>query len=137
MASVEGLDDQCGSCGREMGAHTLREFAACLETPSHNLPYEAFPADSIDDANEALRRKFQLDGDVIVADSVVAYSATLTGDAGPIGVSVPAVIHEFQQGTPAGPRTVAKVVYLSPADAMRKYGTLIYNTAWAAAKGAE
>jgi hypothetical protein len=134
---VHGLDDACPACRRPSGDHTLREWAACMGE-STELPYEPIPNDTAAAANAALRERFGLDDDLVVADNVVIRAATLDFSAGAIAGKMPALIHEFQtSGTGGPPVPVAKVVFVSPGDGMRRYGRLVRDSANGAANAAE
>lgn len=136
--SVDGLDQPCGVCDRESGAHTLREWAICLGTVTTDLPFEQVPADMAQAAGAAVRQKFGLDANLIVADSVVVRAAVLDGYTGPVGVKIPVVLHDFQIAVPGHPpQTVAEIAYVGDDDAMRAYGRLIRDSANGAANGAK
>jgi len=129
---LSGLDAPCPICERVCGDHTLREWAACTETLAVDLPYEAVPSDIAD----AVRQRFQLGSDVVVADHCVIKAVALEGAAGYTTIRVPAVLHEFaigQMGT--APTTVAKVLYLASPDGLRAYGRLVRDSANGAANG--
>lgn len=131
--TVDNLDDHCPACERPAGDHTLREWAACLETPDHELPYEEIPADIQDVIRERCRG---LDG-YAIADHVTARAAVLDGHSGIVRVAVPALLLELAIGTPSGPIETAKVAIVAPAQVMRGVGRLIRDTANRAANRAE
>lgn len=136
--SVQGLDLDCPVCGRESGEHTLREWSACLGKPTTDLPFERTPPDLAAAAADAVRQQFQLDPDTIVADSVVIRAAVLDGGTAGVGVKLPALLHEFQVGVPGGPpQTVAKVIFMGGAEAVRRYGELAADSANGAIEAAE
>ncbi|HXS32221.1 MAG TPA: hypothetical protein VN758_00435 [Solirubrobacterales bacterium] len=127
---VEGLNDPCAACGRRSGDHTLDEWAKCMGTPSVDLPFEPIPDDAARLASERLRKQFNLDDDVILADSVVVRAALVDAASGQVGIKLPALIHDFQVGVAgAAPATVARVLYLGDVESMRKYGKLIRDSA--------
>jgi hypothetical protein len=135
---LRNLDAPCPACGRASGDHTLREWSVCLGTTTTDLPFEKTAPDMARAAADAVREQFQLDGDLIIADHIVAKAMTLAGSSGLVAVRLPALLHEFQVGV-AGqpPSTVAKVIYLGDAPTMRKYGRLVRDTANGAANAAE
>lgn len=133
MTTTKGLDRPCGSCRRRSGDHTLDEWAACIDTPTHDLAYEEAPAD----VSDLLRARFQgLDG-YAIADNVVARAAVLQATSGPVDVAVAALLLEFSIGDPInGPQTTAQVAFLAPADVMRRVGVLLRDAANGAANRA-
>lgn len=134
---MQGLDDACPVCQRPAGDHTLREWAACMGE-STTLPFEPIPSDSAAAANAAMKERFGLDEDVIVADNVIVRAATLDFSTGVVNGQLPALIHEFQTSGAGGPPAeLAKVVFVAPTDGMRGYGRLVRDSANAAAKRAE
>lgn len=136
--SVSGLEQPCGTCERPAGDHTLREWAACMGEVTTDLPYEPSEPDAAELVAAQVREQFHLDGDLIVADHVVARAITLQGAADVVGVTFPGVLHEFQIGLGGtAPAVVAKVLYLGDVDAMRAYGRLLRDTANGAANAAE
>ncbi len=138
MSALRGLDEDCATCGRVCGDHTLREWSACMGEVTTDLPFEATPPDLAAAAAAAVRAKFHLDEDLVVADRVVVKAVTLAGNAGAIGVRLPGLLHEFQIGVPGKPPTpVAKVAYLGDVRAMRGYGRLVRDSANGAANAAE
>jgi hypothetical protein len=136
--ALRGLDQECPACGRVSGDHTLREWSRCIGATTTDLPFEETPPDMAGEAAEAVRKQFQLDDDLIIADHIVAKAMTLDGHSGLVQVRLPALLHEFQVGI-AGqpPTTVAKVVYLGDASTLRQYGRLLRDTANGAANAAE
>jgi len=109
-----------------------------MGTLTTDLPYAETPSDLAKAASEAVREQFSLDPDLILADTVVVRSATLSGSSGAVGLKVPALIHEFQisvAGEP--PATVAKVFYMGDVASMRSYGRLVRDSANGAANAAE
>lgn len=135
---VTGLDEPCGACGRTSGDHTLREWAECLGTGTTDLPFEQIPDDTAALAAAAVRERFQLDPDTIVADHVVVRACVLSGESGPVNVLVPALLHEFQIAVAgAAPVTAAKVAFIADTPTMRKYGRLARDSANAAANAVE
>lgn len=138
--AVEGLDQPCGTCGRVSGDHTLREWAVCLGTVTLDLPFEPIPDDAAAAASAAVRERFQLDPDLIVADNVVIRAATLDGNTGAVQLRLPVLLHEFQisTGSATAPATIAKVAFLSgDGVGMRNYGRLVRDSANGAANRAE
>lgn len=137
--SVRGLDDPCAACDRVSGDHTLREWAVCMGTQTTDLPWAPVPDDATGAAaGEAIRRMFQLDHDLIVADNVVIKAAVLDGASGPVQVRVPALIHEFGVGRPGeAPATMAKVAFVADSAVMRAYARLAADSARGAARAAE
>lgn len=137
-APVSGLDRPCSVCGRTSGDHTLREWAECMGTTTTDLPYEQTARDLADLAGENLRRSFGIGGDVVVADHVVVKALTLDGANGPLRVRLPAVLHEFQVGTPGHPPSaVAKILFTGTADSIRGYGRLVRDSANGAVNAAQ
>lgn len=134
---MQGLDDACPVCQRPAGDHTLRQWAECLHD-STTLPFETIPDDSVAAANAALRQRFGLDEDTVVADNVIVRAATVDFSTGIVDGKLPALVHEFQvSGTGGPPATVAKIVFMGPPDGMRGYGRLVRDSANAAANRAE
>jgi hypothetical protein len=134
LMAVTNLDSPCGVCARASGDHTLREWAACLGTTTLDLPYQPVAAD----ITSALRERFNLPGDQIIADHVVVRAAVLGGHTGVVGVKSPIVLHEFAVGMPDRPaEVVAKVAYIGSGDAVRAYGRLVQESADGAAAAAE
>jgi hypothetical protein len=135
---VDRLDEACGVCERVAGDHTLREWATCLGTTTLDLPYEDTPPDVAATISNYVRRTYQLDDDVLVADHIVARALTLAGASGPVELRVPGLLHEFQIGIPSGPpAVVARVLFVGNPDSVRGYGRLIRDTANGAANAAE
>lgn len=135
---VGGYESPCPACGRTSGDHTLREWGACLGTPTTDLPFEATPDDLAGAAAERLRRIFGIEGDVIVADHVVVRALTLGGSNGPLSVYLPALLHEFQVGIPGQPpATVAQVLFTGDVRSIRGYGRLVRDSANGAVNAAE
>lgn len=127
---IGGLDEPCASCGRSCGDHTVREWSACIATPVTDLPYEALP----DDIPASLRRRFGLDEDTTVADTVVVKSLRLEGNTAGLPLSAPGLLHEFSIGLPnASPIPVAKILFLGSPESMRSYGRLVRDSANGAA----
>lgn len=138
MSALRRLNEPCPACGHVSGDHTLRQWSACIGEVTTDLPFEETPPDIADAAAAAVRKQFQLDEDLVVADHVVVKAVTLDGASGPLRVRLPGVLHEFQIGL-AGqpPSTVAKVAYLGDVAAMRGYGRLVRDSANGAANAAE
>lgn len=137
MSPVRGLDEPCGTCGRVSGDHTLREWAQCLGTVTTDLPFEETPPDLATAAAAAVRRQFDLDEDLIIADHVVVKAITLAGDSGTVQIAIPGLLHEFQIGLPGRPpATVAKIAFLGDEHAIRGYGRLVRDSANGAANAA-
>jgi hypothetical protein len=137
---VGGLDEPCGTCGRSSGDHTLREWAGCMGELTTDLPFEAMdPHDATTKAASAeIRRRFQLDEDLLIADHVVIKAAVLDGHTGPVTVKFPALIHDFGVGKPGqSPATIARVAYIGDVTSMRQYGRLARDSANGAANAAE
>lgn len=136
--AVSGLEEPCPVCDRTSGDHTVREWAACLGQQTTNLPFEETPPDIAGAAAENLRRSFDIDGDITIADHVVVKALTLDGATGPVRVRLPAVLHEFQVGI-AGqpPSVVAKVLFVGDNHTVRGFGRLIRDTANGAVNAAE
>lgn len=139
---IDGLEAPCPVCTRSSGDHTLREWAVCLGEVTTDLPYEPVPEDAAQLASEELRRRFNLDDDVVLADHVVARAAVLSGGAGSlgiVGIEIPVIIHEFGIGIGHAdpPVTVAKVAFIADVTGMRGYGRLIRDTANGAANASE
>lgn len=135
-----GMEEDCPTCGEQVGDHTIRRISECLDEraegedrPYHDVGPEGLLAQALD----TLRGRFALGGDVLIADHITAKSAVLAGEAGPMLVRIPAVIHEFAIGTPLGSATVAKVLYMGDTEVIRKYGKLIRDTSNGAANAAE
>lgn len=127
---VGGLDDACAVCTRPAGDHTLREWATCLGTTMENLPFAEVPSDMAKAVNERLRQQFQLDADMLVADSVVVKAIVLDGRAGAMTVRTPGVLHEFSIGVPGQPPVpVARLLFVGPPEGMRSYGRLVRDNA--------
>jgi hypothetical protein len=125
-----GLDARCPACNRMTGDHTLREWADCVETQRTDMPFEEIAPDLAGLASENLRRSFDLDGDILVADHVVIRAVTLDGAHGPIRVRMPGLLHEFQIGVIGQvPTPVAKVLFLGDPQSMRGYGRLVRDSA--------
>ncbi len=138
MSPLRGLDEPCGACGRPAGDHTLREWSDCIGTVTTDLPYEATPTDLASAAAAAVRERFQLDPDLIVADHIVARAVTFDGNVGPVKIKFPGLLHEFQIGIAGQPPvTVAKVAFIGDIASLRGYGRLIRDTANGAANAAE
>lgn len=138
MSAVRGLDTPCPACGRVSGDHTLREWSVCLGETTTYLPFEETPADMAIAASAAVRERFQLDEDIVVADHIIVRALTLTGGSGPLTVRLPAVLHEFQVGVSGqSPTTVAKIAYIGDVPTMRAYGRLVRDSANGAANAAE
>jgi hypothetical protein len=135
---VDGLEKPCPTCGRPSGDHTLREWAACLGTPSQDMPYEATDPAAAELATAALRERWSLEDDLIVADHCVVRALTFDGASGVVGIKMPALVHEFAVGV-AGqpPQEVAKVLYFGDTEAIRGYGRLVRDSANAAANASE
>lgn len=126
--AVTGLDQPCGTCGRRSGDHTLDQWAACLGQPTHDLSFQEVPAD----VQEILRRRYAgLDG-YAIGDTVDVRAATLDGTTGNVHVRIPAVLLDFQIGSPQGTVVTAKVAFLGTAEVMRKFGILVRDSANAA-----
>lgn len=106
--------------------------------PSLDLPFEAQSPDTAAYVADQVRKRFEVEADIIVADHVLVRAMTLAGDAGPLGVKLPAVLHEFQVGVAGqAPTTVAKVLFLADVDGMRAYGRLARDSANGAVNAAE
>lgn len=136
---MKGLDDDCPTCGRTSGDHTLREWATCLGE-STTLPFEPIPDDAAAAANAALQKRFGLEDGVIMADNVIVRAAALDFHSGIVEGNLPALIQDFQvSGGPGGsPVDVAKIVFVAPGvDGMRAYGRLVRDSANGAAKRSE
>lgn len=130
--SVRGLEDAC-VCGRVVGDHTMREWHACLETATADLPYEDAP-----DYATAFRQRFRLDDDVIVADHVIVSAVAMNVTVGLTETQLPGVLHEFEVSVAGGtPVRVAKVLFVGPPDGVRGYARLVRDCANAAVKVAE
>lgn len=124
-----GLEEPCPVCGRTSGDHTLREWAVCVGRPTLDLPYEDVAPDLAEAAAENLRRSFGIDGDVLIADHVVARALTLDGRSGPVRVTFPAVLNEFQVGVAGkSPVPIAKVLFVGSGESVRGYGRLLRDT---------
>lgn len=136
---VAGLDQPCPVCGQISGDHTVREWAACLGTPTTNLPFQEVPQDAVAAAaGENIRRSFDIDSDIVIADHVVVKALTLSGASGPIQVHLPALLHEFQVGVPGRPPVeVAKVLFTGDTQSVRGFGRLVRDSANGAANAAE
>jgi hypothetical protein len=135
--NVGGLGQQCAVCQRVVGDHTLREWFACMGTVTTDLPYEGLPADLAEAAAASLRERFRLDDDMLVADHVNLTAFTLRDD-GPLQIMLPAVLHEFQIGSPdSPPHTVAKVAFIGDVRSVRGYGRLVRDTSNGAANAVE
>jgi hypothetical protein len=129
MNGIEGLDQPCPACERVAGDHTLREWHACLDEARVDMPAEAVPQDARQVASEQLRRMFDLDGDVVVADHVVVRSVTLTGASGPVTLRMPGLLHEFAVGLPgSAPERVARVLFVGDDASLRGYGRLVRDS---------
>lgn len=139
MSAIDGLDDACPACDLVCGDHTLRQWAACMGTLATRLPYAPQTADVADLANRTMQERFGLEEDWLVADNVILRAATLEADSGPLGVRMPALIHEFSSShpDPLQPRPLAKVVFTGSLETMRGYGRLARNSANGAANAAE
>lgn len=150
MSVVGGLDGPCGVCERPTGDHTLREWSACMEEVTTDLPFESTPADAAALASASLRDRFNLDDSIIIADHVTVKAITLDGEMmgvpprGPASlqrrptVRVPGLLHEFGIGVPGiPPSTVASVLFVGGVDSVRKYGRLARDSANGAANAAE
>lgn len=92
-------------------------------TPTVDVPYEPVPPG------------LTLDGsDLAFADHVLAKSAaTVVDQVGALGV----LALRFEASSPSGLLPVADVAVLLPADAMRKAGKLLRDSAFGAANAAE
>lgn len=95
-----------------------------------SLPAEPVPDDLKEAASAALRKQFDLDDDLLIADHVVVKSATLAGSSGALEVQLPVLLHEFQLGHPGHPPIeIAKVLFLGNVETMRGYGRLVRDCA--------
>lgn len=138
MTILHGLDDACSACGRAAGDHTLREWDVCTGERRWELPFEETqPGAAKDAAGEHLRRMFNLDPDLHVADNVLIQAAVLDGASGPVKVHAPTLVHEFQSSVSGGPVTVCKVAFIGDPVSMRAYGRLVRDSANGAAKATE
>lgn len=147
---VRDLDGPCGACERPAGDHTLREWSACMEEVTTDLPFESTPADAAALASASIRERFNLDPSIIIADHVTVKAAFLDGEMmgvpprGPASlqrrptVKVPGLLHEFGIGVSGvPPSTVATVLFVGGVDSIRKYGRLARDSANAAANAVE
>jgi hypothetical protein len=140
MSTLRGLDEACSTCDRPVGDHTLREWNVCMGTLTTDLPFEKTPPDMARAASEAVRAQFNLDDDLVIADHVVVKAVTLAGEVrgAAINVRLPALLHEFQIGLPGQPPgTLARVLFVGPADSVRGYGRLVRDSANGAVNAAE
>jgi hypothetical protein len=128
-ASERDLNEPCGACTRPVGDHTVRERLACSGHLTTDLPYEDVAPDLAAAATENIRASFGSDGDVIVADHIVARALTFDGHAGPVRLVYPGVLHEFAVGVPGQPpAVVAKVLFMGSEESVRAYGRLLRDT---------
>lgn len=128
---VGGLEDPCATCGRTSGDHTMREWAACME----KTDTDEFGARD-EEAGEAIRRKFGIAPETLIADHVLIEAAQLDGHAGQVGVKVPAIRHTFAIGGIDGATSVAQVLYLAEPVGMRNYGAMVQKAASTAVRAA-
>lgn len=151
--ALGGLDDPCAACGRDVGDHTMREWAACMGDHWENPYHDLAGAQRAAKVTSELRERFNLPADAVLADTIQAKALVIRSDpaaqkinlpgmtlsrgTSPVNVAVPALLHEFQMGLPGGPAGVVKVLYSSTPEVMRKYGRLIRDTANGAANAAE
>lgn len=136
--AIGGRDEACPACGRRVGEHTLDEWDACLGATT--LDQEFGPAGSADAVTEAIRERFGLDGEPLIADHVIVEAAILDGQfnsaiKGPT-VKIPTLIHNFALGVDGSAEPVARVLYMADVEGMRRYGALVGDAAIGAAKAA-
>jgi hypothetical protein len=130
---VSGLDEDCATCGKRSGSHTLDEWAACMATTET----VEFTEDTDSDVAAQVRRRFGgISDDTLIADHCLVEAAILDGADGQVGVKVPAVIHNFGLGEGAEVKPVARVLYLSDVTGMRNYGALVQKSVSASARQA-
>jgi hypothetical protein len=108
----------------------MREWSHCMGAVTLDLPTQPVPDDIAGAASAALRRQFDLDEDLLIADHVIVKSATLAGSSGPLDVRLPVLLQEFQLGHPGRPPIeIAKVLFLGNVETMRGYGRLVRDSA--------
>lgn len=135
---IDGLDDNCPTCGRRSGDHTLDEWATCLGDSATTTPFTVPDDDSAALLNENIRQRFNLDPGTLVADNVVVYAATLDFSSGVVSGKIPTLIHDFSISGGGALAEVAKIVFMAgDPEQMRKYGKLARDSANAAANRAE
>lgn len=141
VGAFGGMDATCPACGEEVGGHTLRKFTECagerglgVDRPYH----EVKPQDAVSAVMNGMRERFKIGGDVLIADHVQASALVVAGEAGPLTIRSPAVLHEFQIGLPTGPAAVVKIMFAAgTVQVMRSYGRLLRDTSNGAANAAE
>jgi hypothetical protein len=114
----------CPVCGREMDVHTVAEWKSCLAQTATDLPYEPVAA------------PMTVDGEFPFADHVTARAAM--AQAGPAVVGV--LLLQFGQsnsGAVGGVDVVGEVALVGTPAVLRRAGTIIRDTANAAANQAE
>ncbi len=133
---VSNLDEPCAACRRPAGDHTLREWAACLGTTTVDQPFRHPGAREAEQIGREIKRRFELDDDLVIADHVEVTAATLEGYSGIVKTKTPVVVHDFGIGHPGGHTIVARVAFVSEPEAMRAYAEMMWKNATAAAERA-
>jgi len=132
--AIGGRDDDCPACGKRVGSHTLDDWDVCVGATTVDRPF----AVSAEGVSDAVRERFGLDRETLVADHVIVEAAILDGSAGgPTTLKMPVLIHNFAIGVDGEPAPVARVLYMADGEGIRRYGSLVGDAAIGAAKAAE
>jgi len=132
--AIGGRDDDCSACGRRVGSHTLDEWDACLGATTLDRQFGR----TTEGVTGAIRERFGLDADVLIADHVIVEAALLDGTAGGgTTLKIPTLIHNFAIGVDGEPEPVTRVLYTADVEGIRRYGALVGDAAIGAAKAAE
>jgi hypothetical protein len=119
-------DTACPTCDRRTGDHTIDEWMTCLDQPAFHLPFEPVAG--------TRPVTFSLAGrDMVIADTIDIRALIADGPA-----RIPVLLLTFSVGNPTAPPTqVCEVGFIAGPDGMRRFGKLVRDSAYGAAKAGE